>query len=62
MFGPMILFGEEISIPSSALDKACISAINAIKKELPEEAQVYGVISEVLERCKSEIELKRIIL
>lgn len=55
-------FGNGVNVPTSVLDKACMSAIMAIKKELPEEARVYVVVCEILERCKTELDSKRVIL
>lgn len=62
MFESTIQFGKDINLPYSVLDKACISVIETIKKELPPEARVYSVICEILKRCKEEIDLKKIIL
>lgn len=62
MLDTIIRFHNGISVPNTLLDKASKSAIVAIKNELPEEAQVYGVLYEVLERCKQELDSKKIVL
>lgn len=48
MFDSIMRLGNGVNVSSDILDKACMSAIAAIKKELPEEARVYGVVRECL--------------
>ena len=60
MFDSIMRLGNGVNVSPDILDKACMSAIAAIKKELPEEARVYGVVREVLERCDEELDSKKI--
>lgn len=62
MFERTIQFDNDICVSGAILDKVCMSVIETIKKELPEEVQVYEVIDEVLDICKEKIKEKRVIL
>ena len=51
---------EKVNIGSKTVDKVSKAIVEIIKKELPEEAQCYDVISFILDNILNELKSKRI--
>lgn len=62
MFETIISFGEDIVVSDETLKRTSKAILDVIKKELPEEAQVYSVVKDVLKRSLELAEGKTIML
>lgn len=51
---------EDVNLSSRTIDEVTESIIKVIKKELPEEAQSYDVISFILDNTLNKLRSKRI--
>lgn len=62
MLETMLQFEGGIEICESTLKRAQECAIDAIKKELPEEAHTYQVLKTIFDECITSIQSKKLVL